>query len=255
MAEILIDGQKVHYQCEGRGKPLLLLHGWGASCLSFAALMPHLARHFTVYALDFPGFGQSPPPQSVWGVGDYAYLTEKFLKQLAIDKPLIMGHSFGGRVSILLGARGLPAKLILVDSAGLRPRRSLKYYLRVYSYKAAKSLFSLPLLRNHKERALAFWLRSNPSSDYKQAQGVMRQVFVKVVNEDLRRHLPKIKAPTLLLWGELDTAVPLSDARLMERLIPGSGLAVLPGAGHFCFLDKPREFLLIVDSFLGPEKT
>jgi len=107
-----------------------------------------------------------------------------------------MGHSFGGRVSILLGARGLPAKLILVDSAGIRPRRSLGYYLRVYSYKAAKALFSLPLLRGHKERALAFWLRSNPSSDYKQAQGVMRQVFVKVVNEDLRRHLPKIKAPT-----------------------------------------------------------
>ena len=166
-----------------------------------APVSEHLQQFFTVYSLDLPGFGQSPPPNEPWSVGRYAEAVEDFIGKLAIERPILIGHSFGGRLSIILGAKKIPHKMILIDSAGIRPRRNFKYYLRVYTYKCAKRVFALPVLKNYRHRALSFWLKSNPSTDYNAAIGVLRQSFVKVVNEDLRHYLPEIEAPTLLVWG------------------------------------------------------
>ena len=245
-----IGGQEIYYEKQGSGEPLLLLHGWGVDSTTFSSLIPWLSQHFTVYTLDFCGFGKSPAPKSVWGVSDYADMTEAFIKSEKIENPILLGHSFGGRVCLYLGARGIGKKILLVDAAGVRPKRTFKYYLRVYSYKAAKHFFSLPFLRNYKEKVLNFWRKNSPSSDYKNTQGVMRGIFVKVVNEDLCFLMPKITAPTLLIYGENDTATPVSDARVMESKIKGSGLAVIPNAGHYSFLEQPRTFRLIVESFL-----
>jgi pimeloyl-ACP methyl ester carboxylesterase len=249
-----IKGQRLFYKQAGRGKEVFLLHGWGADSSALEPVAKHLAQFFTVYNFDFPGFGWSPPPQSVWSVHDYASLIEDFARLEGIEKPIILGHSFGGRISILLGARGLPAKIVLVDSAGILPKRSMDYYMKVYSYKAAKKFFSLPGLRNKKEEALSHWRKKSGSSDYQQAEGVMKQIFVKVVNEDLALFLPQIKAPTLLVWGELDTATPLADGQQMEKAITGSGLAVLEGAGHYSYLERLPQFLRIMDSFLAEDK-
>lgn len=251
--KITIKGQEIAYRQSGSGAPLLLLHGWGTDSKSFNGIIPWLSEHFCVYALDFCGFGESPAPQSVWDVSDYADMTAAFIEALGLQKPIILGHSFGGRVALYLGSRGIGKKLLLVDAAGVRPKRSLKYYLRVYSYKAAKKVFCLPLLCNYRDKALKLWQSSTPSSDYKNTSGIMRGIFVKVVNEDLCRLMPQITIPTLLIYGENDTATPVSDGRKMESLIPGSGLVVVPQAGHYSFIDQPRYFRLTVESFLGED--
>ena len=253
--ELIINGQKIYYEQTGRGTPLVLLHGWGTDSRSFAGIIPVLASSFSVYALDFSGFGNSPPPAKAWSVHDYADLVREFLAELLIEKPIIIGHSFGGRIGICLGAQDIPRKMILTGSAGIVPKRKPIYYIRVYSYKAAKVLFSLPPLRRRRESALALWQKRTASSDYNNAQGVMRETFVKVVNKDLQYLMPDIKCPTLLLWGEQDTETPLAYGQKMEKLISGSGLAVIKGAGHYAFLDAPSQFLRITDSFLTPDKT
>ncbi|MGI5891358.1 MAG: alpha/beta fold hydrolase [Bacillota bacterium] len=249
-----IKGQKLFYKQAGEGKDLILLHGWGVDSSAFEPVARELAQYFNVYNIDFPGFGLTPAPEAAWSVHDYAALIEDFIELQHIKDPLIMGHSFGGRVAILLGAKKIPSKMVLIDSAGILPKRSINYYLKVYSYKAAKKFFSLPGLRKKKDQALAYWQKNSASSDYKQAEGVMRQIFVKVVNEDLKPYLPHITASTLLVWGDLDTATPLADGQLMEKLIPDSGLVVLEGAGHYSYLERLPQFLHIIDTFLADDK-
>lgn len=245
-----IGGLNIHYQVKGEGKDLLLLHGWGADSSVMAPMQEHFSAVARVINLDLPGFGKSAAPPTAWSIYDYADFVAHFLAELGLYRPVILGHSFGGRIAIILGSRGLAGKLILADAAGLVPQRGAGYYLRVYSYKLAKKIFSLPGLKKAAQHVLSFWLKSNPSSDYQAAQGVMRQIFVRVVNEDLRKYLPRISVPTLLIWGEEDTATPLSDGRLMEDLIPDAGLAVLPGCGHFSFADDSARFYAVVDYFL-----
>ena len=141
-------------------------------------------------------------------------------------------------------------KLILIDAAGVKPRRSLKYYVKVYSFKLSKLFFKAVLgaekaqARIEKERA------RRGSSDYRNASPKMRSIMSRVVNEDLCHLMPSIKAPTLLIWGENDTATPLSDAKKMERLIPDAGLVSFPGCGHYSFLDNPGQFAAVLNSFL-----
>jgi pimeloyl-ACP methyl ester carboxylesterase len=121
----------------------------------------------------------------------------------------------------------------------------------VRSYKIYKKLLPLFVGKQEAERRIEERRNRSGSADYRAAQGIMRAVFVKIVNEDLKYVMPKIKAPTLMIWGELDTATPLSDARTMEKLIKGSGVAVMKGCGHYSFLDNPRQFFAIVDVFLN----
>jgi len=248
--ELEIDGLKVSYTVSGSGEDVLLLHGWGVDSSVMEPLRSRISEYARAISLDFPGFGGSQPPAEVWGVRDYADFVEKFIQALGLQQPMLLGHSFGGRVAIVLGSRGVGHKLMLTDAAGIKPRRSLKYYLRTYSYKAAKKIFSLPGLRKFRDRALALWLKNNPSSDYSKAQGIMRKIFVRVVNEDLTDLLPSIAAPTLLLWGEIDTATPLRDGRLMEKKIPDAGLVLFEGCGHYPFLEQPGKFYAAVEYFI-----
>lgn len=250
-----IDGVKLHYHVSGQGYPVVLLHGWGGSIQSFAPVHAHLEKNFLVYSLDMPGFGESPEPPTAWGTIEYAALVEKFLQRMHIEKPILMGHSFGGRLTIRLAAKNIAKKIILVDSAGIPPHRSMGYYFRVYRFKCLKGILSLPGLHLIKPKVLDWYRNKYGSSDYKSAvSDVMRGSFIKVVNEDLRPLLEEIKVPSLLIWGDLDTATPLSDGQLMEQKIADSGLVVLKNTGHFSYLEKLGEFLLIVDSFLQKER-
>lgn len=251
---IEIEGLKIPYFTAGAGYPVLFLHGWGTDSSSFALVQKHLAEDFATYSLDLPGFGQAPDPPEAWTVYAYADFVKKFILKLGLERPLIFGHSFGGRLGIILGSMNIPYKMVLVDSAGIRPSRSFKYYLKVYSYKLAKKVLSLPGLGKIKQRVLGHWEKKVGSADYQQVSGVMRSTFVQVVNEDLRYLMPKITAPTLLIWGDRDLDTPLEYGKIMEGLIPGSGLAVIKGAGHYSFLDNPGQFLLIVDSFLAEDR-
>jgi pimeloyl-ACP methyl ester carboxylesterase len=247
---IEIDGVKVNYIVSGEGRNVILLHGWGQNIQAFQAVHNFLESKFRVYTIDFPGFGESDGPPVPWGIEDYTTLVEKFVKNLQINDPILIGHSFGGRVSIVYSSRNDVRKVILVDSAGVKPKRSLDYYVKVYTFKSAKYLLKLPIISKFEKELLGKLRSKFGSSDYKNTSGVLQQTMVKVVNEDLTHLMPKIKAPTLLIWGEDDTATPVSDGRLMEKLIPDAGLVVLKGCGHFSYLEKFNEFAVIVDHFL-----
>ncbi len=250
--QIIIDNVKINY-CETgdkNGKPALLLHGWGCNWTTLNSIIGSLAEKMHVYAVDFPGHGKSDEPDSVWGIEKYTSCIENFCNKLGIAKPVLLGHSFGGRVSILMASRNDVAEVILVDAAGVKPKRKPIYYIRVYTYKTLKHLLPVGLGKRLGNRLLDKYRGRKGSADYNAASPVMRAVLSKVVNEDLKGVMPAISAPTLLIWGENDTATPLSDAKIMNSLIPDSGLVSFPGCGHYSFLDNPGGFRSVIKEFL-----
>lgn len=247
--------QEVFYLAGGVGYPVLLLHGWGCSSETMLPVFNHLCAGFRVYNFDLPGFGMSPEPPSAWDTVAYADMLAAFIEEnCAGQPPLIVGHSFGGRLALRLGARGIPKKMLLTGCAGLPPKRGMDYYAKVYSYKAAKKLLSLPGLSKRREELLNSAKNKSGSEDYRNAGEVMRGVFVKTVNENQTENLPKIAAPTLLFWGENDTATPLSDGEMMAAKMQDAALIVKKGGSHFAFLEFQAEFLAIADSLFKAEK-
>lgn len=252
---ITIDGISIHYTAKGEGSNIILLHGWGSNIGLFKPLIEGLSQKHTVYALDMPGFGESDEPKEPWCVDQYVDFVCKFMKQLNISETAGLGHSFGGRVLIKLANREQKevrlTRLVLVDSAGIRPKQSLKKKMRVRMFKLAKKLFSLSLMKKLYPDFIENMRKSSGSADYNAASPLMRQTLVKVINEDLTPLLSGIKQPALLVWGELDQDTPLSDGRKMEQLIPDSGLVVVKGAGHYSYLEQSGFVLRVLDSFLN----
>ena len=251
--DIIIDGQPLHLEVTGEGSALVLMHGWGCNLTTVRSIAAAASATHKVYNLDMPGFGKSPEPSQVWGVADYARMVERFVQLEGIVNPVLVGHSFGGRVAIMLASAFniSPDALVLVDAAGIKPKRSLVYYWKVYTFKAMKRLAPL-LLGQERARKKIDGMRSRRgSSDYAQSSPKMRAVMSRVVNEDLKHLLKGIKAPALLIWGENDTATPMRDARMMEKLIPEGALVSFPGCGHYSFLDNPVQFAAVLQSCLG----
>jgi pimeloyl-ACP methyl ester carboxylesterase len=251
---IQIKGMNIDYYDSGEGDAVVFLHGWGTDHRSFLRFLEGLSGFYRVVAPDLPGFGGSGEPPSGWSVRDYAGFVADFLGSLGISETIMIGHSFGGRVVIKLasgtGSIGI-TKAVLVDSAGIRPKGTLRGKLRSCFYRAVKRVISLQAVSKKYPLLLEEWRMRNGSADYRNATPRMRECLVKVVNEDLTRHLPDIECPTLLIWGEADRETPLSDARTMERLIPDAGLVVLKNAGHYSFLDQSFAFGRVLDSFLN----
>lgn len=255
---IQINGLKINYTVQGSGEYVFLLHGWGANLELFAKLAEVVAQKYTVVSLDFPGFGHSEEPKSAWDVSEYAAFTAEFIRHFGCEKAILLGHSFGGRVIIKLSSMsGLPFaidKIILVDSAGILPKKSLKSKMKQRVYKAGKFALNLPPVKKLSPDALDNYKKKMGSADYANASEMMRRVLVKTVNEDLEPLLKNIRAQTLLVWGDNDTATPLSDGQKMEKAITAAGtdagLVTLKGAGHYSFLDQPFTFHQVIKSFL-----
>lgn len=248
--EMELEGLKVRMEVTGEGRPLILMHGWGCDHTTVRSIAATASRTHTVYNIDFPGFGGSQEPSEVWGVERYTRLVEELTRKEGMESPVLVGHSFGGRVAILYASRNKVDKVVLVDAAGIKPRRSAKYYLKVYSFKAGKRFWELVLGKEKAQKRIDEMRARRGSSDYAGASPMMRRILSKVVNEDLTDRLPLISAPTLLIWGENDTATPLADAKKMAKLIPDAGLVSFPGCGHYSFLDNPGQFQAVLSSFL-----
>ena len=244
------EGIRLHCTVEGSGRPLMLLHGWGCDGKIFDSVRAFFVAHFCVYTFDFAGFGRSEEPREVWGVEQYTRSIEAFARENGLRRPILIGHSFGGRVAILYASRNDVEKVMLVDAAGVKPRRSARYYWKVYSYKIAKRLLPIAVGKPRAQRMIERYRAKTGSSDYNNATPMMRAILSKCVNEDLCHVMPQIKAPTLLFWGERDTATPVADARRMESLIPDAGVVIVKGGSHFSFLDNPDLFLRVAESFL-----
>jgi pimeloyl-ACP methyl ester carboxylesterase len=246
-----VRGLRARYMVRGSGPPVLVLHGWGASIEAVYPIVGGLAPVATVYALDLPGFGQSDLPPQPWGVEDYQAFVAAFMDALQIERPAIVGHSNGGRIAIRMAATepARASRLVLVDSAGIRAKRTLRWYRRVGMAKVGK--YAARFLGAPGERLRAALVGRAASADYA-AAGALRPTLVRLVNADLRPFMPQIKVPTLLVWGSEDSDTPLSAGREMERLIPDAGLVVLDGAGHYSYLDQPARFARIVSHFIAP---
>jgi pimeloyl-ACP methyl ester carboxylesterase len=246
-------GLKTRHLIAGSGPPVLVLPGWDASIEAVYPIIAGLSPVATVHALDLPGFGQSDLPPEPWGVEDYQAFVAAFMDALSIDAPTIVGHSNGGRIAIRMAATepGRASRLVLVDAAGIRPKRTLRWYRRVGMAKIGK--YAARFLGSPGERLRTRLVGRAASADYL-AAGEMRPTLVKLVNADLRPFMPAIKVPTLLVWGSEDSDTPVATAQEMERLIPDAGLVVLEGAGHFSYLDQPARFARIVSHFIAPDK-
>ncbi|NLY84958.1 MAG: alpha/beta hydrolase [Tissierellia bacterium] len=251
-----IEGLNINYIVEGSGKDVLILHGWGANINTILPIVNILKDKFRVHALDLPGFGQSSQPKEPIDSFQYAEVVKKYMENMGINKVTLIGHSFGGKLSIILGSKfpELIEKIVLINSAGLRPKRGPKYYIKVYSFKTLRFLYKKLFFWLKDEEGLEKFYKKFGSTDYREASGVMRKILVTVVNENLFPLLSKIKAPTLLIWGDEDTATPLYMAKIMEKEIEDSGLVVFEGAGHYSYLDDYQRFAIIIRNFLEYDK-
>ena len=249
---INIDNLNIEYTIEGEGYPVLLLHGWGSSFDVYKGIINTLKNRYKVVALNFPGCGNSDTMENPWNLDDYCNLVLKFMNKIGIENPIMFGHSHGGRVTLKMAANGMvnPPKIVLLDSAGLIPKKSFRQKWRAKSFKIIKTVLTLPIIKSFSAPLLEKARRHYGSADYNAAPLVLRQTLVSLVNTDLRDILHNIACPTLLIWGENDTATPLSDAKIIESLIKDCGLCVIKGAGHYSFCEKPYEANAIINSFI-----
>ncbi len=245
------QGLNINIDVRGEGSALLLLHGWGCDHSIFKDCCGYLSDSYTVYSFDLPGFGASDEPQSVWGTQDYVDMLRAFITENSLENPSLAGHSFGGRLSILYASQHDVARVILIDAAGVVPARSARYYLKVYSFKTMRWMCQTFLPKATAQRIIDKKRGNSGSSDYNNASPKMRAILSKVVNEDLQSAMPAITAPTLLFWGDKDTATPISDARTMDKLIPNTKLIVASGASHYAFLESRGLFDAVVKKFLN----
>lgn len=247
----------VSWREHGQGEPLLILHGWGVDSSVMVPLMNRLGSLRRCIALDFPGFGESPPPPVAWGVDDYAAMVREFMSAVALERCDILAHSFGGRVTLSLLAADHAgtafSKILITGGAGMKPRRTWKFYyrrslaslLKAPTYLLPTSLRAGALDRIRRTK---IW-KSLGSSDYQKLQGTMRETFVKTVNHFQEPLLPSIKHPILLLWGADDPATPLYQAQRLEQGLTNAALVTIDRAGHYAFLDQPVQFGAIAEAF------
>ncbi len=237
-----IDSIAVNYIDEGEGGIVLFLHGWGANITLYTGIIQVLAQNHRVIALDLPGFGKTPEPPEPWCVDDYVNFVVRFIASFRVPRLGIVAHSFGGRIFYKMNARAkLPfviERAALIDSAGILPKKTFKQKVSLRCYKIGRAVMSTRVLHFLYPDAVEDMRRKRGSADYNNATPIMRATLVKAVNEDLEPYMHLVNCPTLLIWGDQDTATPLSDAKRMEELIPDAGLVVCEGAGHFSFVEQ-----------------
>lgn len=244
--------------------PVLLLHGWGSSAALMEAAGRPLAEARRVHALDLPGHGRTPPPPrlvdgSAWGVPEYAALVAHYVRTHGLAPVPVVGHSNGGRIALTMASdpamAGLVSKLVLVSPSGVTPPRGAGYYVRRAYVGLLKAPFRLVPDGPLRARGLA-WLRTTvywrlvASADYAGAADAMRETFVRTVNHHVDDRLGQIGVPTLVIWGDADTDVGRVQVETLAREIPDAGLVVLPGAGHYGYLDAYDTYAATVRRFL-----
>ncbi|WP_146138225.1 alpha/beta fold hydrolase [Chamaesiphon polymorphus] len=231
--------------------PLVMLHGWGQNLQSLQPMGELLATRSQVHIIDLPGFGKSPPPPEDWDTANYADRIYQYLQEQGIESADMLGHSFGGRVSIRL-AHKYPHKvrsITLINAGGLQRQRTLQQSMRSQWVRNMRNAFKIsPLYRD----ALLTWhTQKYGSRDYLNA-GAMRGTLVKTVSEDLTELARHISVPVLLLWGEADTETPVEMGHRYHTLFANSELITIPHRDHFMFQAEGSHLCsYYVDKFLA----
>ena len=240
-----------YYKYGDKKDVIIILPGWGETRNTFLEIINILKTDYTVYIIDYPGFGETKFPDYDLTLDDYADLIIHFMEQLNIKSPNIIAHSFGGRIAILLTGKYKIKlnNLILIDSAGIKPKMTLKKKWRLKCYKTLQSLANY-LPKKIKAKAKTYLFNKFSSSDYQALDTNMRNTFKNVINLDLTNYLKDITTNTLILWGEKDLDTPLRDAKIMHKKITNSELIIFPNCTHYCYLENTYVIIRIILCFL-----
>lgn len=239
--KIKIKDIDINYIQYGEGKDVVLLHGW---CQNIAMMQPlgdKLQKKHRITILDLPGFGESSEPQTELNIYDYNEILEIFLQKLNIVNPIIMGHSFGGRISIIYASKNEVEKLVLFGSPCIRKEQ--KTSLKLKALRTLKKVPGLNKLENFAKKHIG-------SRDYKNASEIMRKILVNTINQDLSNEAKLIKCPTLLIWGDNDDEAPLEEAKELETIMKDAGLIVFPNSTHYAYLENLNQVIRILKEFL-----
>lgn len=232
--ECIIEGLRINYNVYGKGPSVIFLHGWGMNGLTFLEIANNLSEKYQVYTIDLPGFGKSDLLKAL-DIGEVCSIVHEFVEQNKIIKPTLICHSYGGRIGMMYAARYEIKGLVLISSPGFKKKLSLVKKMNICIYKLCKKVnINLPL----------------GSNDYKNANELLKKMLVKTVNYDLKLEMSKINAPTIILAGENDKVVLLSEEERINKYIKNSKLIVIKGASHFPYLERKREVSLIIMAFL-----
>ena len=238
----VIKGIRVNYTQYGEGQDVVLLHGWGQNIKMMDPLGKRVSEGRRITIIDLPGFGLSNEPETAYSVYDYTDFLVEFFKELNIVKPILIGHSFGGRLSIIYASKYDTEKIVLLGSPCVRHEyKSFKQSLLKFLKKLKIFNPLVNLMKKH-----------TGSADYRNASPKMREILVKTVNEDLSECAKNIKCKALLIWGESDTAVPVEQAKELDELINDSKLVILSGT-HYLYLEKIGEVSKLINEFLKEE--
>lgn len=243
---MIIKDVDVNYIDYGsKENPMVFLHGWAQNIEMMKMLGDNFSLNHRIIILDLPGFGKSSEPTYGYTVYDYFEIVDELLRKLKIKNPIMIGHSFGGRISIIYAAKKGVEKLVLLASPF---KRSVKK--NTFKIKLLKFLKKVPVVKE-----LESYMKTKIGSrDYRNATPIMRLILVNTVNEDLTEYLKQIESPTLLIWGDLDTEAPLEDAKYAETIMKDAGLIIYQGATHYAYLERINEVINVLNVFLKEGK-
>ena len=243
---------KIYYEVYGNSnKSILILPGWGNTRNTFINIINLLKDKYKIYIVDYPFFGNSPIPNTELNIYDYSELIINFIKHNNINNPIIIAHSFGGRISsILIGKHKLKVnKLVLIDVAGIKRRKKLKVFLKEKLYKLLKRItYIFPKIKQEELRQKLL-LRFS-SLDYKNIPSCMRKTFQNIIKEDLRKYYKNISTDTLIIWGDNDKDTLLRDGIYLNKIIKNSALIIYKNAEHFSYLNYPYLTNNILEKYL-----
>jgi len=251
---ILINDLRVNYKIAGEGPAVLVLHGWGGSSDSWRKVQEILSeKGYNILTPDLPGFGKSVTPRAPWGINDYTDFVSSFIKETKLDNFSLLGHSFGGRIAIRFSSL-YPEKinkLILCDSAGIKPTPDFKTKTIFRLAKIGNAIFTSKILERMKDSARNIFYIITRNRDYARARGVMRETIKKVLEEDLLPDLDKVSTKTLIVWGENDRIVPMKYGNIIKENIKDSEIVLIPKVGHSPHLEVPEKLSEIILKFLN----
>jgi pimeloyl-ACP methyl ester carboxylesterase len=248
--QIVVDDLLTRYNLSGKGKLVLLLHGWGDSIQSFKNMQTSLAKKYQVLAPDLPGFGGTQAPKGVWDLDNYADFLHSLLSKLDLEQPYgVIGHSNGGALAVRSISLGQlkPQKLILLAAAGVRTNNRFKrLFLKIIAKTGNIATIWMP---ERYRRGLRKSLYGVAGSDML-LKPELQDTFKKTVRQDVQADAVAIATPTLLIFAADDDAIPVADGKQYRQLIKNSRLEMIADAGHFVYLDQPSKTLRLIEEFL-----
>ena len=235
----------INYIDYGKGKnALVFLHGWGQNIQMMKQVGDKLQKNNRIIIVDLPGFGESSEPDTIWTMYDYASCIHELLKDLKVDNPTLIGHSFGGKISLIYASKYKTDRLIVFGSPFKKSIKKLSFKTRIF-----KLIKKIPFLKGLEK----FAKKHIGSRDYKNASEFMRKILVEHVNLDITEDVRNIKCPTLIIWGTMDVEVPIEDAYELEKLIVDSAVIPYEGCSHYAYLERLGQTLSIIKKFIGDE--